>query len=261
MPAAAIDTLDRVGAHTLAGMLEPQDVQRALVITAHPDDVDFAAAGTVANLTDRGVEVTYCLVTDGDAGGFDQTIPRPQMATMRRAEQTRAAKEVGVESLVFLAFGDGRVQYDLVLREALSRVIRQVRPQLVITQSPHLDLARIYGSHPDHVATGQAAIAAVYPDARNPFAYPGLLEEGLEAWTVPEVWVMAPAGDPGPTMHVEDVTDNVDRKIRALMAHETQHQDPSRIGDMVRTWLAATAERFGLDAGRSAEAFLVVETR
>src|SRR4051812_28805461 len=109
-------------------MLEPKDVERALVITAHPDDVDFGAAGSVANMTDAGVEVTYCLVTDGDAGGFDQTIPRPQMATMRREEQTRAAKVVGVENLIFLGFPDGRVEYNLELRAALSRVIRQVRP-------------------------------------------------------------------------------------------------------------------------------------
>ena len=143
-------------------MLQPSEIERALVITAHPDDVDFGAAGTVAWLTDHGVEVVYCLVTDGDAGGFDQTIPRPDMAAMRREEQTRAAKEVGVERLVFLGHGDGRVVYDLVLRRDLSRVIRQVRPTVVITQSPERNLDRIYASHPDHLATGEAAVAAVY---------------------------------------------------------------------------------------------------
>ncbi len=242
-------------------MLEPHEIERALVITAHPDDVDFGAAGTVANLTDRGVEVTYCLVTDGDAGGFDQTIPRPQMATMRRDEQSRAAKEVGVERLIFLGFGDGRVEYNLALRAALSRVIRQVRPSLVITQSPTMDLTRIYGSHPDHVATGQAAIAAVYPDSRNPFAYPELLTEGLQAWTVPEVWIMSFADADVSNIHVEDVTSNVERKIQALMRHESQHKDPSGIGTMVRAWMATTAQRFDLGDDRCAEAFRVVETR
>ena len=242
-------------------MLEPQEIERALVVMAHPDDVDFGAAGTVANLTDRGVAVTYCLVTDGDAGGFDQTIPRPQMATLRREEQTRAAKEVGVDDLIFLAFGDGRVEYNLTLRAALSRVIRQVRPNLVITQSPVLDLTRIYASHPDHVATAQATIAAVYPDARNPFAYPELLAEGLEAWAVPEVWVMSTMAVPGANVHVEDITANVERKIRALLSHETQHQNPSGVDAMVRAWCTATGERFALGEGRLAEAFLVVETR
>lgn len=242
-------------------MLEPHEISRALVITAHPDDVDFGAAGTVANLTDRGAEVTYCLVTDGDAGGFDQTIPRPEMALLRREEQTRAAKEVGVEKLMFLGFADGRVQADLTLRSALSRVIRIVRPDVVITQSPHLDLTRIYGSHPDHVATGQAAIAAVYPDARNPFAHPELQSEGLEPWAVSEVWVMTFSGNDPALAHLEDVTDNVDRKIRALLSHQTQHVDPARTEQVVRNWMAATGQRFGLAEGRSAEAFQLVDTR
>lgn len=243
-------------------MLDVSEVQRALVITAHPDDVDFGAAGSVANLTDAGVEVTYCLVTDGDAGGFDQTIPRPEMAQLRREEQTRAAKEVGVERLIFLGFGDGRVEYDLALRAALSRVIRTVRPQRVITQSPYLNLSRIYASHPDHVATGQAAIAAVYPDARNPFAYPELLAEGLEPWAVPEIWVMSfTGGDPDAVVHVEDVTANVDRKIRALMRHETQHVDPAGIEERVRGWMQMNAQRHGLPDGAAAEVFQVVDTR
>lgn len=242
-------------------MLESQAVQRALVITAHPDDVDFGAAGSVANMTDAGIEVTYCLVTDGDAGGFDQTIARPQMALLRREEQTRAAKEVGVESLVFLGFRDGRVEYNLELRCALSRVIREVRPQRVIAQSPELNLGRIYASHPDHLATAQATIAAVYPDSRNPFAYPELLDEGHEPWTVLELWVMGLGAPVTANMHVEDITDNVDRKIRALLRHETQHQDPTGLEQRVRAWTQATASQYGLPEGRAAEAFQVVDTR
>lgn len=238
-------------------MLQPDQIERALVVTAHPDDVDFGAAGTVATLTDAGVEVVYCLVTDGDAGGFDLTIPRPQMAQLRREEQTRAAKEVGVDRLMFLGHGDGRVVADLTLRRDISRVIRQVRPTVVIQQSPELNLSRIYASHPDHVATAQACIAAVYPDARNPFAHTELVDEGLEAWSVPEVWVM---GGASPTAAI-DVTAQVDRKLRALMCHETQHQDPSGTEQRVRAWMQLTAQQFGLDAGRMAEAFQVVDTR
>ena len=155
-------------------MLLPSEIQRALVVTAHPDDVDFGAAGTVAVLTDAGVQVTYCLVTDGDAGGTDRTMPRPDMAALRRIEQTRAAKAVGVDQLIFLGIGDGRVEANLLLREAISRVIRQVRPQVVLAQSAQRNLDRIYASHPDHLATGEGTICAVYPDARNAFAYPHL---------------------------------------------------------------------------------------
>ena len=238
-------------------MLQPTEIERALVIVAHPDDVDFSAAGTVAVLTDAGVQVTYCLVTDGDAGGFDVSIPRPQMAEMRRIEQTRAAKEVGVEHLMFLGHGDGRVVADLSLRRDLSRVIRQVRPQVVISQSPVRDLNRIYASHPDHLAAAEATIAAVYPDSRNPFAFPELIDEGLAAWTVREVWVM---GGPSPTLAI-DVTDQVDRKMRALMCHETQHTNPSGTESRMRARMLEVAQQFGLAEGRSAEAFQVVDTR
>ena len=91
-------------------MLSLDEIERALVITAHPDDVDFGAAGTIANLTDLGATVTYCIVTDGQAGGFDDSIPRPKMASTRREEQTEAASKVGVSDLLFLGWMDGEVE-------------------------------------------------------------------------------------------------------------------------------------------------------
>jgi LmbE family N-acetylglucosaminyl deacetylase len=131
----------------------------------------------------------------------------------------------------------------------------------VICQSPHLDLSRIYASHPDHVASGQAAIAAVYPDARNPFAFPELVADAPEAWSVPELWVMSPPGTTGTTLHVEDITANIDRKIRALLRHETQHTDPAGTEQRVRSWNQLTARSHGLAEGSSAEAFQVIDTR
>jgi LmbE family N-acetylglucosaminyl deacetylase len=239
-------------------VLNPSEIERLLVITAHPDDVDFGAAGTVATLTDAGVEVVYCLVTDGDAGGFDQTMPRDRMAALRREEQTRAAKIVGVDRLVFLGEPDGRVVADLSLRERLTRVIRDVRPTVVLTQAAERNLDRIYASHPDHLAAGEAAICAVYPDSRNPFAYPHLLEvEELAPWTVVETWVMGTSSPNAPV----DITANVERKIEALLCHETQHVDPVGIEARVRDWTRATAAAFGLPEGSAAEAFRVVDTR
>jgi LmbE family N-acetylglucosaminyl deacetylase len=238
-------------------MLDDADVERVLVVTAHPDDVDFGAAGTVARWTDEGVAVTYCIVTDGDAGGFDPGVPRSAIAGIRRLEQTAAAKEVGVHDLVFLGFPDGQLIASLELRKAISRVIRQVRPQRVVTQCPERNFNRIYASHPDHLAVGEAALCAVYPDARNPFTFTDLLEvEGLEAWSVAELWMM---GGPNPSRAI-DVSAQVERKLQALRRHESQHQDQDRIGEMVRGWLLATAGAFGLPEGSSAEAFQVVET-
>jgi LmbE family N-acetylglucosaminyl deacetylase len=233
------------------------EIERALVVTAHPDDVDFGAAGTVATLTDAGVHVTYCLVTDGDAGGTDQEMSRHDMAMLRRKEQTDAARHVGVADLVFLGHGDGRVQPTLQLRADISAVIRRVRPRVVITQSPERNLDRIYASHPDHLAAAEATLCAVYPDARNPFAFPELFDESLEPWAVDEVWIM---GGPSGT-HPIDVTANVDRKIAALMSHGSQHTDPSRTESMVREWMTNTAKQFGLQDGAAAETFRVVDTR
>src|SRR6204780_4729497 len=168
----------------MADVLDDAEIARVLSITAHPDDVDFGAAGTVARWTDAGIEVVYCVVTNGDAGGFDENFPRAEMAPLRRAEQVAAAKCVGVQDVRFLGYPDGRVEATLELRKDLARVIRQVRPDRVVSQSPERNYVRPGVSHPDHRAVGSATLDAVYPDARNPFAFPELREiEDLAAWT------------------------------------------------------------------------------
>jgi LmbE family N-acetylglucosaminyl deacetylase len=233
-------------------------VDRALCVLAHPDDVDFGSAGTVATWTAAGTEVVYCIVTDGDAGGFDQT-PRDQMGPLRRAEQRAAAAQVGVTDVRFLGYPDGRLELSLDLRRDISRVIRQVRPQRVLTSSPERYWERVAASHPDHMTVGEATLRAVYPDARNPFAFPELLDdEGLDAWTVSEVWLTA---GPRPD-HAVDVTDVVDRKFAALNSHVTQvsHQPEGQLEQFVTAWMQQTAQRFGLGEGRLAEAFHVVHT-
>src|SRR5580658_8179418 len=160
----------------MADVLDDTEIDRVLVFTAHPDDVDFGAAGTVARWTDAGLEVTYCVVTDGDAGGQDDGFPRAEVPSLRRAEQVAAAKCVGVHDVRFLGYPDGRVEATLALRRDLARVIRQVRPDRVVCPSPERSYTRIGIGHPDHRAVGSAALDAVYPDARNPFAFPELRE-------------------------------------------------------------------------------------
>jgi LmbE family N-acetylglucosaminyl deacetylase len=238
-------------------VLKDSEVQRILAVMAHPDDADFGAAGTIARWTEEGIEVTYCLVTDGDAGGFDRSVARMDIPEIRRTEQRNAAKAVGVEDVRFLGYPDGRLELTLDLRRDISRVIRQVRPQRVLTQSPERNWARIQASHPDHLTTGEAALRAIYPDSRNPFAFPELLaDEGLEPWEVAEVWVMA---HPSPN-HYVDVTDTFDRKIAALRAHvsQTAHMDDLEI--WLRERLGQIATEAGLPAGHLAEAFAVYST-
>lgn len=230
---------------------------RILIVVAHPDDLDFGCAGSTATWTDEGHDVVYCLVTDGQAGGFDESISREEMARIRRKEQTAAASVVGVSDLRFLGFADGRVEANLDLRMAISRTIRQTTPDRVVTQSPQRDLNRIYPSHPDHLAVGEATLCAVYPDARNPFAFPELLsDEGLQPHTVPEIWIM---GGPKADTYI-DITDTIDRKIEALLCHESQMQDPDGIGDRIREWGRMSGEEAGLTDGRLAERFRIVNT-
>jgi LmbE family N-acetylglucosaminyl deacetylase len=238
-------------------VLEDAEIGRILVIAAHPDDVDFGLAGTVAGWTDAGLEVSYCIVTNGDAGGSDPSVSRADMAVIRQAEQTAAAKQVGVHDLHFLGYPDGRVEPTIGLRRDLARVIRLLRPDRVVCQSPERSYLRMGVSHPDHRAVGTSALDAVYPDSRNPFAFPELLaEEKLEPWTVREVWI---AGTPTPN-HYVDITDTFPRKVAALRSHVTQIKDADGLETMLRTWLSRSAEQAGLPEGRLAEAFQVLQT-
>jgi LmbE family N-acetylglucosaminyl deacetylase len=133
-----------------------------------------------------------------------------------------------------------------------------VKPDRVLTQSSERNYNRIYASHPDHLATGEAALCAVYPDARNEFAFPELLSErGLEPHAVPETWIMA---GPNPK-HFVDTTDVLDKKIAALLCHASQHSDPEGLPERMRGWGQMIAEAGGLPKGRTAEAFLVVDTK
>jgi len=237
-------------------MLADTDVSRVLMITAHPDDVDFGAAGTVARWTAEGVAVSYCVVTDGDAGGFDDRVPRAEMPALRRSEQRAAAAVVGVTDVSFLGYPDGRLMPTIELRRDISRVIREVRPHRVVCQSPQRMWGRIFASHPDHLAAGEAALCAVYPDARNPFAHPELLRDGFEPWSVDHVWLMA---HDTPNRWV-DVTDTIDRKVAALHCHASQLPDPGTLDARMRSWTSATAAAAGLAAGTLAEAFYAVDT-
>jgi LmbE family N-acetylglucosaminyl deacetylase len=227
-----------------------------LVVCAHPDDVDFGAAGTVAALTAAGATVAYAVVTSGEAGSDDLPLDATQLALLREREQRAAGREVGVDDITFLGHPDGRVEATIALRGDLSEVIRRVRPEVVICQSPQRMLERVFASHPDHLAAGEATLCAVYPDARNPRAFPEQLAAGLEPHTVSEVWLMA---HPEPDLRV-DVTETFDRKVAALRAHESQTGHRDGLEEMLRSWLLAGAEAAGWTDGRLAESFKRVST-
>jgi LmbE family N-acetylglucosaminyl deacetylase len=231
-------------------------VERILVITAHPDDVDFGAAGSVATWTKAGIEVSYCIATNGEAGGSDLSVSRADMALLRQQEQRAAAQVVGVTDVTFLGYPDGRLEPTFDLRRDISAEIRRVRPDRVVCQSAQRDMTRFYASHPDHLAAGEAALCAVYPDARNPFAHPELLAAGLEPHAVPETFIMT-WGDANVAV---DITDTFDLKMAALGCHQSQIADPAQLMARLRGNFESQGRAAGLAAGRMAETFLAVAT-
>ncbi len=230
------------------------EIERVLAVVAHPDDIDFGAAGSVAMWTKAGIEVHYCIVTDGQAGGFEPDRDRGDIPAVRRAEQTTAAGHVGVTDLHFLGYADGSVQPTPDLVRDITRLIRQVRPQRLLGQSPERWWARLPVSHPDHLATGEATVRAFYPATGNPYAFPELTED---AWDVGELWMM----EHHESNHYVDITETFDQKMAALMSHTSQHRDPAALPDHMRSWSARNAADAGFPANRYAEAFTVIRLR
>ena len=208
------------------------EVSKVLVVTAHPDDVDFGAGGTIAQWTAKGIEVAYCIATNGDQGGEDPDLPRDQMPVIRQKEQRDAGKILGVTDIEFLNYRDGWLEPTIELRKKIVRAIRRVKPDRMIIQSPERNWDRLGASHPDHMAAGEAAIQAVYPDSRNRFAFMDLLDEGLEPWRVKEVWVTSMITP----NHYVDITDTFPKKMAALHAHVSQTAHNSELEKMVREW-------------------------
>jgi LmbE family N-acetylglucosaminyl deacetylase len=233
-----------------------EDIARVLVVTAHPDDADFGAAGTIAGWVDAGLAVTILLCTHGEQGGFDDN-NRDQMPAIREHEQVAASAALGVKDVRFLpGHRDGWLEPSWELQRQIVEVIRDVQPQRVLIQSPERWYDRIQASHPDHLAAGEAAIRAIYPAAENRFAWPELIEKGLQPWHVSEVWIMA-----HPEMtHAVDITDTFDRKLAALQAHASQtgHMGEQLEG-MLRGWASGLAEMFGLGQDRMAECFHIMD--
>ena len=231
-------------------------IKRALAVVAHPDDIDFGAAGTIATLTGLGIHVSYCLVTSGDAGGDASTHTKAERAVIRENEQTAAAAVLGVTDLHFLGWPDGEVEPTLELRKEISRVIRITKPDLILCQSPERNWERIYASHPDHLASGEATMRAVYPDSRNPHSHVELLDAGHEPHTVPVVWVMSSQ----PTM-VVDTTAVFEKKVAALRCHDSQVGHREDLDEMLRTWGETIGKAAGLPDGHLAEGFRPVSTQ
>lgn len=224
----------------------------ALVIVAHPDDAELACGATVATWTAAGAEVWTCVVTDASGGGDDHAEDvgpeaRRAISDARKAEQRAACAALGQAGAIFLDYPDGVLEPTIALRRDIVRLIRRVRPQIVITQSPdrRWDQFFLFRHHPDHLAVGAAVMAAVYPAARNSWDFPELLAEGLKPHRVEELWISA-----APVLnHWVDVTAGVDAKIAALRAHHSQLAPRfPELEENMRHWLRETGAKYGVAA-------------
>ncbi|MDY6055882.1 PIG-L deacetylase family protein [Micrococcus sp.] len=231
--------------------------RRVLAVGAHPDDLDFGAAATLAGLAEAGAHVELCVVTDGDAGGFDSAGPAA-MTARRRQEQREAARSLGAAEVHFLGERDGHLEPDHRVRRALVALMRRVRPDVVLAPHPERDWESMQASHPDHLACGEAVVRAAYPAVENPYAYPELAEQGLEAFRIRHLLLYA-APAARRTLAV-DVGGWEERKIAALNAHLSQHPDVPGMHRAVRALMARRhreAAGPGAPTG-SAEAFHLV---
>jgi LmbE family N-acetylglucosaminyl deacetylase len=229
----------------------------ALVVAAHPDDIEFGCAGTVARWVAEGAKVTYAVVTNGAAGSSDPSLTRARLAELRETEQRASAKVVGVDEVEFLGYEDGLLEPTLELRERIVRLIRRVRPEVVVTTDPTTRyVGDFYINHPDHRAVGEATLDAVIPGSDTRLAYPELLDEGLEPVKLGGVWIMFGAG----TNLVVDITDHIEVKLDSLRHHVSQvgeelsAEEVAFVTGMAEQEAASEAFRYG-------EAFRVIRYR
>jgi LmbE family N-acetylglucosaminyl deacetylase len=223
--------------------------ERVLVVAAHPDDIEFGAAGTVARWVEEGARVRYLLVTRGDKGSDDPAADIAALTVLREREQRAAAEAIGVERVDFLDEPDGQVEPSLRLREQLTRAIRGFRPEVVMTHDPTvLFVNNEWVNHPDHRAVGQVAVDAVFPTARDPLNFPEHVRDGLEAWKVAELFLWST----NEANQLVDIGATMDRKVDALRQHASQF----RSFEEIARWVRRRSEELGERAGyRAAEGF------
>jgi LmbE family N-acetylglucosaminyl deacetylase len=239
-----------------ASKFSPLQPQIVLGIAAHPDDLDFGAAGTLAGWAAAGAQVHYLLLTDGGKGSSDRAMSSTQLVTIRQAEQRAAVAAIGGASIEFLAYPDGELEVTQELKKAIVKTIRSLKPDVVITMDPAMlySAARGFINHPDHRAAGQAALDAVFPLARDHLAFPELLAAGLEPHQTKTVLLV---NFDNSNFHV-NIAPTIDTKMAALAAHTSQMSDLAN----TQLWVRDLAALAGQSSGyQYAESFIRIDVR
>jgi len=221
---------------------EPPAPKRAMSIHAHPDDQEFTVGGTLAKWARAGCEIITVCITSGGAGSNKYTPPdmtREALVSIREDEQREAGRILGVKETIFLGYEDGMMEPSIAMRRELTRLIRRYRPEAVLTGDPTV---RYYGAtymnHPDHRAAADAALDAVFPSAETRLIFPELLDEGLEPFEVPNLWLSSEEADT-----YVDITGTIDLKLQALAQHVSQEAEAAA------PWVRERARELGELAG------------
>ncbi len=208
--------------------------KRALVVAAHPDDADFGVAGTVCLWSREGWEFYYLICTDGSKGSDDPDMTPGTLVPQRREEQREAARVAGARDVFFLDYVDGEVEYSRDILRDITRHIRRLRPFAVFTHDPNQIVRDTFINHRDHRLVGEMAIDAVYPVARNRPSFPDLLGEGLEPFSVSELYLSTSSQ----SNFEVDISEVVDVKLDALSRHRSQIEDIQELGVRLREFWA-----------------------
>ena len=224
---------------------EPFTPQRVLAIGAHADDIDFGASGTIATWAKDGAHIEYVVVTDGCKGTSDHSMSPEQLIATRQTEQRAAAQTLGAADVHFLSYKDGELEVTMALKKDLARLIRQVRPDTVITLDPTMVYSSQFGTinHPDHRAVGQATLDAIYPLSRDHLSFPDLFtDEHLEPFKVAHALLI----------HLDkqdclvDISGTLDLKLTALAQHASQFTDIDKVGEFVKSHAAELGKTAGV---------------
>jgi LmbE family N-acetylglucosaminyl deacetylase len=213
---------------------------RVMFVAAHPDDPEFLAGGTIAQMVKDGRAVTYVVVTNGNKGSGDPSMTSEKLVPIRAEEQRRAAEALGVEHVEFLGYEDGELENTRDVRRDVTRQIRRWRPDLIITLNPRRTYDYFPHWHRDHRTTARVVMDCVFPLARDRLAFPELLPE-YEPHKVREVYVIQWAEPP----LVVDITATMDRKLEAIRCHTSQVGDVTAVEKRMRDRAATLGKAKG----------------
>src|SRR3989344_5178513 len=235
--------------------LKLRRASKILAIGAHPDDLDFSCAGTTAKLTQQGNEVAYLIISDGSKGSQKVKAAPGKLAKIRKEEQKRAAKAVGVNEVIFLGLKDGEIENTKYLRREIVKAIRKTKPDIVFSFDPaNLAFENPYRSHRDHRQAGEAVFDAIFPASGNEFFFPELLKQGYKPHQVKEIWFFA---SPKPNKII-NIAKTIGDKIKALSCHKSQIVNMKEIKKRIKDWARKSGRKKGY---KYAEALRVVTFR